>query len=45
MQEFIAIGRNSLIILASAAVFAGFFVVVTMWLTGNTVEPEHEAGY
>ncbi|MBW7915629.1 MAG: hypothetical protein H3C53_02915 [Trueperaceae bacterium] len=45
MEEFIAIGRNSVIILGSAFVFAGFFVVVSTWLAGNTVEPEHEAGY
>lgn len=45
MEEFLAIARNSVIIVFSIALFSSFFVVTTLWLSRNTVEPEHEAGY
>lgn len=45
MDEFIAIGRNAVIIMGAVAVFSAFFVVTTLWLTRNTVEPEQEVGY
>ncbi len=45
VEEFLAIGRNAAIIVLSLAAFASFFVLITLWLARNTVEPEHEAGY
>ncbi|HRN17709.1 MAG: hypothetical protein WC972_00745 [Trueperaceae bacterium] len=45
MEEFLAIGRNAAIIVLSLSAFASFFVLITLWLARNTVEPEHEAGY
>lgn len=40
MDEFLAIARNSVIIMIAVALFASFFVVVTLWLSRNTAEPE-----
>lgn len=45
MEEFLIIARNSAFIIVAIALFASFFVNVTLWLSRNTVEPGHEAGY
>ncbi len=45
MEEFLAIGRNAVIIIIALGTFASFFVLITLWLARNTTEPAHEAGY
>ncbi len=40
MNEFLVIARNAIIIMIAIGLFSSFFVVTSVWVARNTVEPE-----